>query len=152
MTASSDPAASPAPGAPLSARAVVEDIQDAFRSGDYARIAARYDDDIDWLFQGPPSIFPEVGHRRGKVAVFRALEALNKLYRFDRHVTEWLVAEADRAASIADVTLVQRASGRTIRCRIASFHRVRDGRVVEYRGFTDSFDVAEQVLGREFPL
>jgi len=47
---------------------------------------------------------------------------------------------------------VQRASGRTIRCRIASFHQVRDGRVIEYRGFTDSFDAAEQVLGREFPL
>lgn len=152
MPASRDPANSSASGAPLSARAVIEDIQDAFRRGDYARLAARYDDDVDWLFHGPASVFPEVGHRRGKVAVFQALEALNRLYRFDRHVTEWLVAEADRAASIADVTLVQRASGRTIRCRIASFHQVRDGRVVEYRGFTDSFDAVEQVLGREFPL
>ena len=37
----------PAAAAPLSARAVIEDIQDAFRHGDYARIAARYDDDVD---------------------------------------------------------------------------------------------------------
>jgi len=70
MTANNDPATSPASGAPLSARAVVEDIQDAFRRGDYARLAARYDDDVDWLFHGPASVFPEVGHRRGKVAVF----------------------------------------------------------------------------------
>jgi ketosteroid isomerase-like protein len=153
MTASRQRAsAAPADAASLAARAVVEEIQDAFRHGDYARMASRYDDDIDWLFYGPPAIFPEVGHRIGKVAMFQALEALNLHYRFDRHVTEWLVAEGDRVASIADVTLVQRASGRTIRCRIASFHRVRDGRVIEYRGFMDSFDAAEQVLGHELPL
>ena len=142
----------PADAAPLSARAVIEDIQDAFRHGDYARIAARYDDDVDWIFYGPPTIFPEIGHRRGKIAVFQAFEALNAKYRFDRHVTEWLIAEGDCGASIADVTLVQRASGRTIRCRIATFHRIRDGRVVEYRGFTDSFGAAEQVLARELPV
>ena len=145
--------ASPPPAAEASAaRRVVEDVQDAFRQGDYARLASRYDDDVDWLFHGPPDIFPEIGYRRGKIAVFQAFEALNAHYRFERHVTEQLIAEGDRAASIADVTLVQRASGRTIRCRIATFYRVRDGRVVEYRGFTDSFDVAEQVLGRELPV
>ncbi len=133
-------------------RAVIEDIQDTFRQGDYARIAARYDDDLNWLFYGPPSIFPEIGHRRGKVAVFQVLEALNVKYRFDRHVTECLIAESDRVASIADVTLVQLASSRTIRCRIASFQRVRDGRVVEYRAFMDSFDAVEQVLGQELPV
>jgi ketosteroid isomerase-like protein len=153
MAASRDPT-SISPGAitPVSARAVIEDIQDAFRHGDYARIAALYDDDVDWLFYGPPSIFPEIGRRRGKVAVFQALQALNVKYRFDRHVTEQLIAEGDRAASIADISVVQRASSRTIRCRIASFHRVRNGRVVEYRGFMDSFDAVEQVLGRELAV
>jgi ketosteroid isomerase-like protein len=46
------------------------------------------------------------------------------------------------------VTMTQRASGRTIQCRIASFHRVRNGRLIHYRGFNDSFDAVEQVLGR----
>ena len=133
-------------------RAVIRDIQDGFRKGDYARIAARYHDDVDWLFHGPASVFPEVGRRRGKVAVFKALAALNKLYRFERHVTDDLLAEGDWAAGIADVTMVQRASGRTIQCRIASFIRVRDGLVVEYRGFTDSFDMVEQALGRELEV
>ena len=131
------------------ARAAILEIQDGFRKGDYARIAACYHDDVDWLFHGPTSVFPEVGRRRGKVAVFKALAALNALYRFERYVTDGLIAEGDYAAGIADVTLVQRASGRTIQCRIASFYKVRDGLVVEYRGFTDSFDAAEQVLGRE---
>jgi ketosteroid isomerase-like protein len=153
MTTGQDPpSASPGADAPLSARAVVEDIQAAFRRGDYASIAARYDDDVDWLFYGPPSVFSEIGHRRGKVAVFEALHALNMHYRIDRHVTEWLIGEGDRAARIADLTLEQRDSGRIIRCRIANFHQVRNGRVIEYRGFTDSFDAAEQVLGHELSI
>ena len=141
-----------APAEDGSARAVVMAIQEAFRRADYARMAALYDDDIDWLFHGPSSIFPEVGHRRGKAAVFRSFEQLNTLYRFDRHVTDQLIAEGDWAAGVADVTMTQRGSGRTIRCRVASFHRVRDGRLVEYRGFCDTFDAVEQTLGRELSV
>jgi ketosteroid isomerase-like protein len=80
------------------------------------------------------------------------LHTLNRHYEVVQSVTEWLIAEGDRAASTTDLTLKQRATGRTIRCRIASFHRVRDGRVIEYRGFTDSFDAAEQVLGHELRI
>lgn len=134
------------------ARVVVMEMQDAFRKHDYPRLADYFHDDIDWLFHGPTSIFPEVGHRRGKIAVFKTLAALNDMYRFDTYQSEQTVAEGDWAASVADVKLVQRTSNRIIQCKIASFHRVRDGQVVEYRGFTDSFDAAEQVLGREFQL
>ena len=148
MTLVNNPSAAQADAAVSPARAVVLDIQDAFRRADYARMAALYDDDIDWLFHSPVSVFPEVGRRRGKIAVFRAFEAINTLYHFERYVTDHLIAEDEWAAGISDVTMVQRASGRTIQCRIASFHRVRDGRIVEYRGFTDSFDAAEQVLGK----
>ncbi len=129
------------------ARAVIGEIQDAFRKNDYARIAARFHPDIDWLFHGPTSIFPEIGRRRGKVAVFETFAALNLRYRFERHVTDHLIAEGGWAAGVAEVKLVQRDSGRTIRVRIASFFRVENGLVTEYRGFTDSFDAAEQVLG-----
>jgi ketosteroid isomerase-like protein len=151
MTNAPDPKAmrtSAQPIADCPARAIVMEMQKAFREADYARMAALYHDDIDWLFYGPVSIFPEIGHRRGKVEVFKAFEALNTLYHFDRHVTDHLVAEGDWAAGIADVTMTQRSSGRVIQCRVASFHRVRDGRLIYYRGFNDSFDAVEQVMGR----
>lgn len=153
MTSNNDirmPAVEPADGGP--ARAVVMAIQDAFRRADYARLAALYDDNIDWLFHGPSSIFPGIGHRRGKAAVFRSFEWLNTLYHIQRHVIDQLIAEGDWAAGIADVSMTQRDSGRTILCRVASFHRVRDGRLVEYRGFCDTFDAVEQTLGRELSV
>jgi ketosteroid isomerase-like protein len=130
------------------ARGVIADIQDAFRKSDYARIAARFHPDIDWLFHGPISIFPEIGHRRGKAAVFQAFAELNLRYRFDRHVTDHLIAEGDWGAGVAEVTLAQRDSGCAIRVRVASFFRIENGLVAEYRGFTARFDAVEQVLGK----
>lgn len=155
MTTSSDssrPGASSAPAYDGSARAVVTALNEAFRAADYMRMAALYDDDIDWLFHGPVSIFPEIGHRRGKAAVFRSFEMLNTLFHFQRHVTEQLIAEQDWAAGIADITMTQRTTGRIIQCRIANFNRVRDGGLVEYRGFCDTFDAVEQTLGRELTV
>lgn len=149
---SSAPPASPGPDRSAPARAVVLAIQDAFRASDYVRLAALYDDEIDWLFHGPVSIFPEIGHRHGKAAVFRGFERLNTLYHFERHVTDQLIAKDDWAAGIADVTMTQRATGRIIQCRVANFHRVRDGRLIYYRGFCDTFDAVEQTLGRELPI
>lgn len=134
---------------PGSARDVILKVQEAFRKGDYAGMSALYQDDVDWIFHGPTSIFPDVGHRRGKVEVFKTFKALNEMYRFERHDSEQLIAEGNWAASLADVKMIQRSSGRVIQCKIASFHRVRDGKIAEYRGFTDSFDAVEQVLGRE---
>ena len=57
-------------------RAVIADMQDAYRKGDFARIAARFADDIDWLFQAPSSIFPAVGRCRGRAAVRCTFAAL----------------------------------------------------------------------------
>ncbi len=128
-------------------RAVIADMKDAFRKGDYERIAARFADDIDWLFQGPPSIFPEVGHCRGRAAVCATFAALIARYRIESHVTDHVIAEGDRGAGVADIVLVERDNGRTIRCRIASFFRVRDGLLTHYRGFTDSFDTVERESG-----
>jgi len=45
----------------------------------------------------------------------------------------------------------QIATDRILHSRVASFHRFKDGQIIEYRGFTDSFDSVEQTLGRELP-
>ena len=134
-------------GTSAAVRAVIADMQDAFRKGDYARIAARFHDDIDWLFQGPPTIFPEVGHCRGRAAVCETFAALIARYRIDSHVVDHAIAEGDRGAGVADIVLVEHDGGRTIRCRIASFFRIRDGLLTHYRGFTDSFDTVERQSG-----
>lgn len=130
------------------AYATVMEIHDAFARSDYFRMAALYDRDVQWIMHASPSIFPVGGQRRGKSAVFLMLLNISLHYRFDNYEIEDVVAEGDWAAVVSDVTITQRKTGRIIRCRSANFNQVRDGKVALYRGFIDSFDAAEQVLGR----
>ena len=131
-----------------STRAAVRDLLDAFSRGDFERLAQRYDENIDYMFYAPVWVFPFTGPRQGRVAVFQAYAELFKAYKIERHVVETVIVDDDRAAALSDVTLLQRSTGRTVRSRVASFYRFREGRLVEYRGFIDSFDAVEQVLGR----
>lgn len=130
-------------------RAALEDMIDAFQCGDHERLAARYDDDIQWLLYAPTSIFPFAGLKQGKSAVLTGLLLLYQSYSIAGHDVSLTVVDGHRAASITDIRLIQRSTGRVITAKLASFFRFRDGRLVGYRGFTDSFDWAEQVLGRE---
>lgn len=128
-------------------RAAVRDLLDAFSRGDFERLAQRYDENIDYMFYAPVSVFPFCGPRQGRVAVFQAFAELFKAYKLERQAVEAVIVDDDRAAALSDVTLTQRSTGRIVRSRLASFYRFREGRVVEYRGFIDSFDAVEQALG-----
>jgi ketosteroid isomerase-like protein len=130
------------------ARGIIGKLHDAFARGDHEQFARYYDDDVDWTFHAPVSVFPFLGRRIGKAAVFSSLRELYAGYKIEALAVQLVLADGDRAAAISEVALQQRATGRTIRCRVASFHRLRDGRVVEYEGFLDSFDAVEQAFGR----
>jgi ketosteroid isomerase-like protein len=129
-------------------RGIIGKLHSAFMQGDHQQLAKCYDDDIDWTFHAPVSVFPFLGRRIGKAAVFSSLAELDEGYKVEALAMQVLLADGDRAAAISEVALQQRATGRTIRCRVASFYRVRSGRVVEYEGFLDSFDAVEQAFGR----
>jgi ketosteroid isomerase-like protein len=131
-----------------STRAALDDLLDAFMQGDHERLAARYHDDIDWLFHAPVSVFPFAGARLGKAEVFKGFALLYESFRLTAYSYEVKLIDGDRAATLSDAHMVQRATGRIIQSRIASFHRFQDGQLIEYRGFTDSFDSVEQALGR----
>ncbi len=69
-------------------------------------------------------------------------------YELKTYKPEAVIVDGDRAAVMSDVSFVQRASGRTLRFRLANFLRFKDGRIVEFREFANTFDVVEQALGR----
>ncbi|MEJ2626361.1 MAG: nuclear transport factor 2 family protein [Pseudolabrys sp.] len=121
----------------------------AYQQVDNDRLAAYIHDDVDWLFYAPISLFPFAGVRRGKADVFRGLALMYEAFRPVRYEVDVALVDGDHSATLCDVQMEQRSTGRIISSRIANFHHFRDGLMVEYRGFTDSFDAAEQVLGRE---
>jgi ketosteroid isomerase-like protein len=129
-------------------RTLVCDLYAAYAGGDGARVAAMIDDDVDWIIYGPVQVFPFVGARRGKEAVLETLAGVSAEYAVERYQPETIVVEGDRAAVMSNVAFIQRSTGRMLSFRNANFLRFRDGRVVEFREFSDTFDVVEQALGR----
>lgn len=135
-----------------SIRAIVEDMIAAYQRSDSDRLAARYHEDVDWLLYAPVSLFPFAGARHGKAEVFKGFALMYEAYRPVNYEVQVLLVDGDRAAMQAEAHMEQRATGRVIQVRLANFHRFQDGLLIEYRGFMDSFDAAEQVLGRELDL
>jgi len=128
-------------------RAAVGDLYDAYRLRDFERFATLIHDDIDWIIYGPVQVFPFEGPRHGRVAVLEALGDIAKEYALERYNLETIIVEGDRAAVMSDVAFQQRTTGRTLSFRIANFLRFQDGKLIEFREFTDSFDLVEQALG-----
>ena len=133
-------------------RAVVRELYDAYERRDFTRGAALIHDDIDWIIYGPVAVFPFAGSRKGRAAVLEALTGIAEHYVLESYKREIAVVDGDRAAVMSDVSFTQRATGRTLRFRVANFLRFADGRVIEFREFANTFDVVEQALGREIAL
>ena len=133
-------------------RATVRELYDAYGRRDFDRVAALIHDDIDWVIYQPVGVFPFAGARSGRTAVLQALRGIAEQYTLQSYVPEIMIVDGERAAVLSDVSFIQRATNRTLRFRIANFLRIKDGRVIEFREFANSFDVVEQALGRELPL
>jgi uncharacterized protein len=133
-------------------RAIVADLYAAYERRDFDRVAALIHDDIDWIIYAPMQVFPFVGHRSGKVAVLEALASIAKDYQLESYAPKVMVVDGDRAAVMSDVTFKQRSTGRTLRFHLANFLRFRDGRLIEFREFANTFDLVEQALGRMLPV
>ena len=73
-------------------------------------------------------------------------------YSLHSYEPDFTIVEDDRAAVMADISLTQLATGRLLRFRAANLIRVAGGQVIEFREFADSFDQAEQALGRLIEL
>jgi len=133
-------------------RATVEELYDAYRRHDAKRVAEMVHEDIDWVIYGPIEIFPFAGLRRGRAAVLQALAAIGEAYLLEKHTIEIMIVDGDRAAVMADLSLKQRATDRTLRFRVANFLRIENGQLIEFREFSDSFDQVEQAIGHAVVL
>lgn len=130
-------------------RAIVRELYDAYERRDFERVAKLIHDDIDWIIYGPIMVFPFAGARHGRAAVLQVLNDIANAYKLESYVPEIVIVEDERAAVVSDVSFRQRATGRVLRFRVANFMRLKNGLLIEFREFTNSFDVVEQALGRE---
>lgn len=131
----------------MDTRATVLELHKAYREGNGERVAALIHDDIDWIIHGPERLFAFEGPRRGKAQVLDVLKAIADQFELKRYEHELLIVEGDRAAVLSQTSFVQRSTGRTLSLRLVNFIRVQDGKIIEFREFSDTFDAVEQTVG-----
>jgi ketosteroid isomerase-like protein len=130
-------------------RQVILDYIDACYTGEIERAASFYDDDIDFVCFAPVELFPTLGQKRGKAEMTRSLEGLHARHEVLEHQVGFIAADGDHVAVTLVLRLRSRNSRRVIRLDIGNFFTLRQGRILTYRQFNDSFDVVQQVLGRD---
>jgi ketosteroid isomerase-like protein len=129
-------------------RAVVEAFYKAYAARDAEKMAEFLDDDVDWTISGPVDVLPFCGKRHGKAAVLELVErGVPAVFEIFSFISDSMVIDGDQAATLNRLAATG-PNGRIIRYRLAHFMRFRAGKVVENLSLLDSFDAAEQVLGR----
>lgn len=122
---------------------------DAFYAGDAVRAMDCCDDELDSITHAPVEIFPHLGHKHGKAWVREAIEIQQQRYSSRRHTVSFIAAEGPRVATILQANLQKRSDQRIVQFNTAVFFTLRAGLIVEHRSFLDSFDLVQQLLGRD---
>jgi ketosteroid isomerase-like protein len=129
-------------------RAVVEAFYKAYAARDAEKMAEFLDDDVEWTISGPVDVLPFCGKRHGKAAVLELVECgVPAVFEVFSFISDSTVIDGDQAATLNRLA-ARGPDGRIIRYRLAHFMRFRAGKVIENLSLLDSFDAAEQVIGR----
>jgi len=134
-------------------RPLAEGFFRALASRDAQRIASYLTDDVDWMSIGPAEMLSFYGPHRGKAAVMEVFERrIPAVVDVTSYVTDLMLVDGDRAASLNRITGRLHATGRVMTCRLANFLRFQDGKICEYRSLMDSFSTVEEIIGRRLDL
>jgi len=128
-------------------RKTVQGFYEAFASRDPARISGFLADDVQWHIAGPVDLFRFCGYRRGKAEVVDYFRLVPQVLIVRRFEPEEIVIDGNRAAVFSKVVAAQKDTGRVIAYQCAHFMVFEDDKVVSMQGITDTFDVAEQIVG-----
>jgi ketosteroid isomerase-like protein len=122
---------------------------EAFYAGDVPRTLDCFDDEIDIVTYAPVELFPHLGHKHGKAWVPEAIQTQKKRYLSRRYQIKFMAVEGDKASVMLRLRMEKRNDRRVVQFDVAEFYTLRDGRIVEFRSFFDSFDLIQQLLGQD---
>lgn len=122
---------------------------DSYYAGDVARMEQCCDDAFVSLTHAPVEIFPHLGFHEGKTWIAQAIRIQQERYSERRYTVEFVVADETQAATLVQAALTKRSDKRVITLHVGEFFILRDGLITEHRSMFDSFDLIQQLLGRD---
>jgi uncharacterized protein len=121
----------------------------AFYSGDTEAALACCDDEFDSITYAPVELFPHLGHKHGQSWVVEAIQTQEQRYSSRKYELKFLTVEGPKVATMQHISLRKRSDDRIVQLETAEFFTMRGGRILEHRGFFDSFDLVQQLLGHD---
>src|SRR4051794_27003018 len=131
------------------ARQCVLDYLGAFYAGDAPGAQACCDDEIDSITYAPVELFPHLGHKHGKAWIAEAIRGQQERYHSRRSELTFIAVDGLKVATTQRIFMEKRNDRRLIQVDVAEFFTLRDGRILTHRLFFDSFDLVQQLLGRD---
>jgi ketosteroid isomerase-like protein len=129
-------------------RSTVQAFFEAYAARDAATVKSLLADDVEWTMAGPVDMFPFCGVRRGRDAVLDSVFRLKpNMFSAIRTDIDHILIDGDSASAFSRITAVLAETGRTLSYHCAYFAVFRDGRLAFFEAVTDTFGIAEQVLG-----
>ena len=126
---------------------LIQSLYAAFGRGEIAKIIAALAPDVTWEVVGRSSDHPLLGKRRGPAAVQEFFDTLAKIQEpTDFSPQEFHVA-GDKVFVFGHYGWKFRNTGRTVETDWIHVFTVKDGKVVQFREFTDTAKFAEAYRG-----
>jgi uncharacterized protein len=133
-------------------RARLYDLYHAFGKGNLAFVLNSFDPNAEFISYAPREIIPFLGRQHGSAAIAETMKQAHADFEHLSYQPIFMVVEKQDAAVILMARLRQRSTSRIVTLMIAHFLRFDNGLIVELREFMDSFDLVQQVLGREIDV
>jgi uncharacterized protein len=130
-------------------RECVQKFFDAYYAGDIETATACCDADLDTIIYAPVDLFPHLGQKRGCGWVGEAIRIQQARYSSRRYEFRYIAVDGDHVAAIQWLSLIKRNDDRVVQLETAEFLTMRAGLILTHRSFFDSFDLVQQLLGRD---
>jgi uncharacterized protein len=118
---------------------LVKRCYEAFERGDINFILDAVAKDVDWeAVVGVGPRIPTGGRRRGRQEVEDFFAKLNETTRFDLMQPRDFVSDGERVLVLGEYRGVVQRTGRRFAADWVMLFRVREGRIIEFREFTDT--------------
>jgi ketosteroid isomerase-like protein len=119
-------------------RAVLDSYYAALRAGDFSTLEQLLTPDVCVQYFGPAGVLPWSGRHDGVAGYRHFLTLVRAALELVEMVPEATVAEGDWIVVMGRGLWRARSSGREIRVGSTNAFRCRDGRIAEYRVYTDT--------------
>lgn len=127
---------------------VVKDAYAAFQRGDIAAILNACDENVQWQgVIGTEGVLPQSGLRRGRAQVSEFFKQVAESTDFKSFEPKEFVAQGDKVVALGSYSARLKPSGQNYSSDWVMVFTVRNGKVTEFREFSDSAQLIRAYKG-----